>query len=400
MLLKIAWKNIWRSKVRSLVVIIAIALGVWAIIFINGLTVGITRAYINNAVNYEISHLQMHHPQYIEESIINYQIREELSDLQEVEGVKAISQRMLANGMISSPKAARGIVVRGIQPAAENAVTHLSDLIIEGEYFGSKARNPIIIGQEIAEKLKIKLRQKVVITFQSKGGDIVAGSFRIIGIYKAKNSQYESMNVFVDQKDLAATNGEKMIHEVAIVVNDINSIDQIQPLIESKYPGTSVRNYKEISPDISLYESQIQVNLIVIIIIIMLALIFGIINTMLMAVLERIKELGMLMAVGMNKLNVFMMIVFETIILGIVGAPLGMLLGKMTISYFETRGIDLSSYSKGMRQFGMSEILYPHLEGNVFIQLAIAVLITAMLASIYPAYKAIKLRPVEAIRSI
>jgi ABC-type lipoprotein release transport system permease subunit len=342
----------------------------------------------------------MHHPKYLEEKIINHQLNEDLSDLQVIDGVKGVSQRMLASGMISSPKGARGILVRGIQPAAEDSVTRLSDLLIEGKYFGTKARNPIIIGQEMAEKLKVKLRQKVVITFQSKEGDIVAGAFRIIGIYKAKNSQYETMNVFVRQKDLAETNGENMIHEVAIVVNHIKAIDQVQALIASKYPGTIVRNYQEISPDISLYESQIQVNLLVIIAIIMLALIFGIINTMLMAVLERIKELGMLMAVGMNKFKVFMMIVFETIILGVIGAPLGMLLGKMPISYFGSRGIDLSSYSKGMRQFGMSEILYPHLEGNVFIQLAVAVLITALLASIYPAYKAIKLRPVEAIRSI
>jgi ABC-type antimicrobial peptide transport system permease subunit len=132
----------------------------------------------------------------------------------------------------------------------------------------------------------------------------------------------------------------------------------------------------------------------------MLALVFGIINTMLMAVLERYRELGMLMAVGMNKLRVFTMIVLETIMLAIVAVVPGLVLGYATVTYFGKNGIDLSAFSKGMQQFGMSDIVYTDLDPGFYVQLAMAVGITAVIGAIYPAYKAIRLKPVEAIRKI
>ena len=132
----------------------------------------------------------------------------------------------------------------------------------------------------------------------------------------------------------------------------------------------------------------------------MLALIFGIINTMLMAVLERYRELGMLMAVGMNKAKVFVMIMLETLLLGLISAPIGMLIGYLLVLMTRRNGINLSAYSDGMAEFGMSSMVYPSLETGVYWQLAIAVLLTTILGALYPAYKAIKLKPVEAIRKI
>ena len=140
--------------------------------------------------------------------------------------------------------------------------------------------------------------------------------------------------------------------------------------------------------------------MIIMTVIFMLALIFGIINTMLMAVLERIKELGMLMAVGMNKMNVFFMVVLETIFIALIGAPIGMLLGLMTTSYLHRVGIDLSNWSKALEEFGMSDVVRPSLNTETFMIIVLAVVITAILASVYPALKAIRLRPVEALRKI
>jgi ABC-type antimicrobial peptide transport system permease subunit len=136
------------------------------------------------------------------------------------------------------------------------------------------------------------------------------------------------------------------------------------------------------------------------IVIIMLALIFGIINTMLMAVLERTRELGMLMAVGMNRSRVFTMIIIETILLGVIAAPVGLLLGFLTNTYFAIYGIDLSSYSEGMEKFGLSDVVYTHMQTTDYISIMIAVAITAILGALYPALKAIRLKPVDAIRKI
>jgi len=170
--------------------------------------------------------------------------------------------------------------------------------------------------------------------------------------------------------------------------------------IVKEYPGLDVQSYKTLSPDLELYESTIGLTSTIMTIIVMLALIFGIINTMMMAVLERIKELGMLMAIGMNKQRVFFMILIETLLLGCIGAPIGMLVGYVTILLTSNTGLDLSAYSAGMREFGLSDIIYPWVPPTIYWQLAIAVVITALIGSLFPALRAIRLRPVEAIRTL
>jgi ABC-type antimicrobial peptide transport system permease subunit len=136
------------------------------------------------------------------------------------------------------------------------------------------------------------------------------------------------------------------------------------------------------------------------IVIIMSALAFGIVNTMLMAVLERIRELGMLMALGMRRIKVFLMIMLETIYLSTVGGPVGLLIGYGTISYFGRTGIDLTDYSEGLEAIGYDSILYPNLLPMDYVQIVIGVVLTAFLASIYPAWKAIKLKPIDALHTI
>ena len=138
----------------------------------------------------------------------------------------------------------------------------------------------------------------------------------------------------------------------------------------------------------------------VLLFIIMIGLAFGIINSMLMAVLERFKELGMLMAVGMNKVRVFTMIVIETVFLSIVGGPLGLIGGYITINLLAKTGIDLSNYSAALKEYGYSSVLYPFVEPSAYLQIAIGVVITALLAALYPAYKAVKLKPIEALHKI
>ena len=117
------------------------------------------------------------------------------------------------------------------------------------------------------------------------------------------------------------------------------NLEVAQVELKTAFPNELVENYRELSPDINLYESQIGVSATIFIVIFMLALIFGIINTMLMAVLERTKELGMLMSIGMNKLRVFGMVVFETVLLGFIGAPIGLLLGWLTVQHFSNVGL-------------------------------------------------------------
>ncbi|MDF1864962.1 MAG: FtsX-like permease family protein [Saprospiraceae bacterium] len=405
MLFKIAWRNIWRSRTRSLVVIGAIAIGVWAVIFLISFSSGMVTSYINNAIENEISHIQIHHPDFIEDEEVKYFIENPenlISDIQMVDGVKAATLRSISNGMLSTSKGGgRGIRIKAIDPISEALVTHLDEKIKEGKYFGESRSKSILISTSLSEKMKAKVRSKLVLTFQDVNGNITALGFRVAGLFQTGNNAYDLNTVFVKREDLNPNLGdEKLTHEVAIVVNAPQNVEIVQSDIKGLYPNLLTENYKELSPEIELFQSQIKLSALIFTVIVMLGLIFGIINTMLMAVLERIREFGMLMAIGMNKVRVFWMVVLETVLLGMVAAPIGLAIGWFSVVYFSTRGIDLSNYSRGMREIGFSPIIYPNIESDFYWWLTLAVAVTAILGSLYPAFKAIKLRPVEALRKL
>jgi len=403
MILKIAWRNIWRSITRSLVVIGAIVIGIWSIIFLVGMVNGMIESYIDNAIKNEVSHIKIHDPEFIKDKESKYYISEIALVKRAVDtitGVKAVSYKTIIHTMIGSSHSSRGINTVGVVPKDEANVSAISEHIVEGKYLSDTKKNQIIISKRLAEKLKVKLRSKVVLTFQDLENEITMGSFRVVGLFDTGNYMYDESVVFVRQKDinkLLGMNGYG--HEVAILLDDLSDMDHIQQSIAKLFPNLLVRNYKEVQPQLALFQSQIKMSGIIYMVIFMLALIFGIINTMMMAVLERVRELGMLMAVGMNKVKVFLMIMVETFLLALIAAPIGLLLGYLTTRYFHQTGINLFFYSEeGMKQFGMDKFIYPNVYTDTYLQLVIAVSLTALLGSLYPAWKAISLRPVDAIR--
>lgn len=403
MIIKIAWRNIWRNLTRSLVVIGAIIIGIWSIIFLVGMVNGMVDSYVDNAIKNEVSHIKIHHPEFIKDKESKYYIPDVISVKNMVDtitGVKAVSFKTTINAMISSSHSGRGISAIGVVPKDEIMVSGVSNRIIKGNYLSGTKKNQIIISKRTAEKLKVKLRSKVVLTFQNLENEITMGAFRIVGLFETGNNMYDESVVFVNQNEinnLLDFNGNG--HEIAILINDLSDLDKIQKNIATLFPNLLVRTYKEVQPELALFQSQIKMAGIIYMVIFMLALIFGIINTMMMAVLERVRELGMLMSVGMNKGKVFMMIVVETILLAMVAGPVGLILGYFTTSYFHKQGINLFFYSEeGMKQFGFDKFIYPNVEPETYYQLVVAVSLTALLGSFYPAWKAIRLRPVEAIR--
>ena len=404
MITNIAWRNIWRSRTRSWVVIGAIIMGIWALIFMISFTVGMVNSYVESTIENSIGHIQAHVEDFKEDADLEFFFTptdEQLQNLKSIAGVQGVTARTKINAMIGSSRSTNGIQVQGFDPDLEKNVSRLSEQIIEGEYLSEKGKNPIIVGEALAKKIKVKLRSKVVLTFQDLEGNITAGAFRVVGIFNTGTKPFDEGTAFVRRNDLNRILGEEgMAHELAFFLNEPAQLAVIQDQIKDKMPDLLVESYSEISPDLKLYEGQIQTSATIFMIIIMLALLFGIINTMLMAVLERYRELGMLMAVGMNKARVFAMIVLETIMLAAIALIPGLFLGWATIQYFSSTGIDLSSFAEGMSQFGMAQVVYPSLETGMYQQLALAVAITAVLGAIYPAWKAIKLKPVEAIRKI
>lgn len=407
MIFKIAWRNIWRSKLRSFTVMGSVIIGVWSLSFMLAFFAGFIEAYVRSAIENDLSHIQLHHPDFKKDKEVQYRLQDIEAiekQLTSLDAVKAYTVRSLNNGMLATAKGSRGIQIRGVLSEKEAAITNLDQKITAGVYFdATKKRNPILVSKRLAEKLNLSVKSKVVLTFQQVNGELTSAAFKVIGLYQTGNAIFENLNVYIRQKDLSRLMGETaMIHEIAVLLNNKDAIESTQHFLSQHNDSTQVlvENYQQISPEVNLYESQMSVATYVMIVIIMLALIFGIINTMLMAVLERTRELGMLMAVGMNRSRVFIMIILETILLGVIAAPIGLLLGFLTNAYFASYGIDLSSYSEGMEKFGLSDVVYTHMQSTDYISIMIAVAITAILGALYPALKAIRLKPVDAIRKV
>ncbi|MBN1598360.1 MAG: ABC transporter permease [Bacteroidales bacterium] len=403
MLLQIAWKNIWRNKVRSIVILSAIALGIFAGMFNMAFYYGMVEQRIETAIKTEASHIQIHNKEYLTDP----DIRLYMSNGSEMTGcikklpyVKEASKRTIVNAMIASAETGSGVRIVGIDPDIEKKVTDIHQRLVTGEYLEGIRRNPIVIGEKLAEKLNVKVRSKVVITLQNVNGEMMYVSFRVAGIFKTSNTVYDESTVFVKNDDisglLALTNDD--IHEIAVLLKSNEGIDQTLADIRNKYPDRDVKTWAEILPEVGLVEESMNLSMFIFMGIILFALLFGIINTMLMAVLERRKELGMLMAVGMNKLRVFTMIMFETIMLSLSGGIVGILIGVGFTLLFSNRGIDLSTWGKAYEYMGYDTIVYPILNLDMSFQVVIMVIITGFLASLYPARKALKLNPAEAIR--
>ncbi len=404
MILKIAWKNIWRSKARSFVVIGSIILGVWALLFGTGFMNGFGVSYMADVINHDVSNIQVHNKEFKKDFDINFTIpnaQEKLDHVRTWPNIKAATSRVIINGMIASPKKGTGVQIRGIDVENERKVTQLDSLLIEGTYFKDIKRNPIIIGSKLAETLHAKVRSKVVLTFTNAQGDITAAAFRVVGIAKSSSVKINELYAFVKQSDINPIVGiNNQVHELAIVLAPNVSEAPTVAAYKKEYPKDLVETWREIAPELAVMQSMYDQMLYVLMVIIMTALVFGIINTMLMAVLERFRELGMLMAVGMNRIKVYFMIMVETILLGIIGAPIGLLAGWATLHYFQQTGVDLTNYSEGLEAFGYSSILYPYLENDAYLIVTIGVFITALMGAIYPAWKAVRLNPVEALHKL
>lgn len=407
MLLKIAWRNIWRSKLRSAIVILAICSGLVGGLFSSAWMNGMAQQRVLDTFSIETAHVQIHHPEFSDNFDVKKTIpstNNTLKELIEIPSVKAATSRIKTAAMVATASKNTGVTLIGVTPKTEKEVFGLYQKIdsVNGDFFETKKRNSIVISKALATELKAKLKSKIVLTFQDYNGEITGAAFKVIGIFKTTNSSWDKMHVFVKDSDLRKVLDlpNDVSHEIALVLHDYNQATMISGVIQEKYPKMLSEDWGIIQPYINFVTKYMDVMMGVFILIILGALGFGIVNTMLMVILERTKEIGMLMAIGMTKKRIFKMILFETMLLALVGAFTGEFLSMLIINYYGSVGIDLSAWAEGLEKVGYSPITYPSLEFFRYVQITILVLVTGIIASIYPAIKAMKLDPASAIRTI
>ena len=403
-LIKISWRNVWRNKLRSFVVILSVIFGLLGGIIIIAMSYGLNEERMNNAVEAYLSHVQIHNKQFSEDFNITNTI-DNLSQIESVikndDRVISYSKRIILNGMLSNSNGSYGIQVKGVDPEQEKMVTNTFEKIIEGEYFKSKRDNTILVGKKLAERLNLKLKSKVVVTFQDENYDLTSLLFRVEGIYRSGNSRYDESNVFVKnnniKKNLPTFDG---YHELPILLTDINLRNEVKNDLSKISEKNIVEGWDDISIELAYANEMLAAVLYVFMMIILSGLSFGIVNTMLMAILERKKEIGMLMSIGMNRYKIFMMISFETIFLSLVALPIGLFSSYLIVEYYSVVGIDLSIVEAGLENFGVGTRLYFKVPNQEYFIVSLMVFIISLISSIFPSIRALKINPVEATKTI
>lgn len=404
MITSIAWRNIWRNKLRSLVVILAVTLGLFGTLFLIALSNGMVEQKISDSIHNEISHIQVHNPEFLQDNSLKFHISNSdsiISMVSGIPGVAGVTGRIKTTAMASTASTGTGIIINGIDTSSEKRVTRISQLLIDGTCFEKGSRTPqILISYKLASKLKARMGSKIVITIQNMQGDLVYGLFRVTGIYKTSNGMFDEANVFVQKSDLADLTGfdPATSTEIAILMEKTEETGTAVKMLEQALPGLSVLPWNILEPTLKMLSSMMDQMSYFLLAIILAAMAFGIVNTMLMSILERTREIGMLMAVGMNRSKIFRMIMLETIYLALVGTAAGVAVSALTIQLTARNGINFAKWAEGFESLGYSALVYPSIYSSLYLTLTIMVIITAILASIWPARKALKLNPAEAVR--
>ena len=403
-LIKISWRNVWRSKLRSLVVILSVVFGILGGIIMIAMSYGLNEERMNNAVETYLSHIQIHNKLFREDYNIKHTINN-LENLENVlnqdERVVSYTKRIILNGMLSNSNGSYGIQIKGVNPETEKNVTNTHEKLIEGEYFNSKRDNTILVGKKLADKLNLNLKSKVVITFQDEFNELTSLLYRVEGIFKSGNSRYDESNVFVKNlsitKNLPSFSG---IHEIPILLTDIELRSSVKKDLIQLSQNNIVETWDDISKDLAYANEMLAAVLYIFMMIILTGLSFGIVNTMLMAILERKKEIGMLMSIGMNRYKIFLMICFETTFLSMIALPFGLISSYLIVEYYSVVGIDLSIVEAGLENFGVGTRLYLKVPQEQYVVVSIMVFMISIISSIFPSLRALKINPVEATKTI
>lgn len=403
MIIIMAWRNIWRNKMRSMVIILSIAVGLFAGIAVLALYKGMMKSRVRTLIYAEAGHLQIHDSNFKKDYDPRYVIingSKIIKEIASAPGVLLAAPRSITQGMLATTTGSAGVQINGVIPELEYAVSQLKRKIVEGAKFNSAKKNEVLIGKKLADKMKLKLRSKLVLTFTDSSGTIVSGAFRVAGIFQSDNAPLDEKNVYVDIKDLnALLSISYAFHEIVILLDRDEDVSSIQDNLRRRYPGLLIESWREISPETDLLVKTTNQYSYIIMIIIMIALAFGIINTMLMAIIERTREIGMMLALGINRLRLFTLILLETIFLTLAGTPIGILAAWLIINYYNKKGLNLSGLGEEMMSsFGFGMIIYPEFPIDKLAGVLIIVIATAIISCLFPALRALMLQPVVALR--
>ncbi|MFN3134220.1 MAG: ABC transporter permease [Candidatus Kryptonium sp.] len=403
MILRFAWRNIWRNKRRTIVVVLSIVVSVAVLLLVDTLSVGMIKQMLDNQINIHISHIQIHKKGFRDDKTVKNYIPDDLrveKAIMETKEVKFYSRRVITYGMMNSAYNSSGVTVVGIQPDKERFITIISNSISQGKYLESKGE--ILLSEKLAQKLNVEVGDKIILMVSDVDGNISSELFRVVGLYKSPYSEFDKIHAYITIEDAQRILklGDKVI-EFALIVEDQKYINSAKENLVQKLGDTyEVLTYADVAPFIGIMLDVYYQTILVYYFIFGVAVCFGIINIMLMSVFERVREFGVLKAIGMKNKNIFLLIMTESFIIGVLGTIIGLVLGFALYIPLSKSGINLGIFSESLAWFGTGSIIYPVLTGFTLALLIFTMPFVSLIGAIYPAVKSIKLEPVEAIKHI
>ncbi len=403
---RIAFRNIWRNPWRSALTSGATAFGLAAFLFLYAFTDGFFEQMVDNATDFLTAHVQIEPQGYRDELSPGIYISHPeniLSKLKQYPSIVAVSLRIQVESMISSPTKTEPLILTGVNPGMETQVTRLHNVIIKGEYLKPNNKTDIVLGEQLVEKLDLRIGEKVVVTTQLADGSLGSAAYRLIGIYQTNNEIFDRAYGFVGlqqaQSLLAMPN---RISTIAIRLQERDLSQSTAIDLDKIFAGSNyqAKPWQEIMPVLVQMIDVTRLMFFVVLAIVFVVVAMGVTNTLFMSVMERTREFGVMLAMGTEPRLIVRMVVYESVVLGFIGIVLGIIMGWLLVFYYSD-GMDLSGFAGATSTIpGLTDMIYPVLIiGNLWLPTLI-LFITGIVAAFYPALRGARQSPVAAIRHV
>lgn len=401
LLLALGWRNLWRNRRRTLVILFAIALGTWSMVTMAAFMRGIIHQVVNDSIDNLTGHIQIHAPQYRNDPVIDHSMTPPSAALKKVldenKNITAWAARVRVPAVIASERESSGVTLVGIDPNKEKTLSFIFKATKKGRYLKNVEDKGVIIGRKLAERLQTGAGKRIVLMSQDPKNEIADRGFRIVGIFDAKLESTEIAYVFVGRSVVQAMLGmEQNISEIGIRTKNREVVDTVTSMLRQASAKLDIQPWNVLEP---LLDARVTINngfTIIWFVIVFIAMGFGLVNTLLMAVFERTREFGLFQALGMRPRYILGQVICEAFFLLLIGLALGNLLSLLT-QYIWSDGIDVSGLAKGAQMVGLSNVIPLKSQFDDVVVANTLIIGLGLLASFYPAWRAARYVPVEAI---
>ncbi|MBI1977222.1 MAG: ABC transporter permease [Candidatus Omnitrophica bacterium] len=402
-LLKLAFLNIGRNPRRSLITVLAVGVGLAALIFLWGFSDGTNNQMRENVIQLLTGHIQIHATDFERTLAPELTIPERsqvLEQLKSIRSIQTVTERIKCEALIGTSEKSRGVLLTGIDPTGEKQVTSLADHIQEGEFLSPEDTRKMMIGDRLAKKIQIALGDKVVVMTQAMDGTLSGYAYQVKGIFHTGSQAIDEVSAYItlsSARELLSL--ENNTHEIVIKLSGRKTISSVLDQIRAKLDLNQyeILTWNQIMPEIEQWVAWSEAIIRTILLAVMVVIGVSIMNTVLMSVLERTRELGVMMAIGTTPKQIVSLILLETLILEFFGILLGLAGGYAVTAYFGKVGIAFPELEKAFSKSYMSTITYTQVEAFHVVQSIIVLILLTTFIGLYPAWKAGRMQPIKAI---